>query len=284
MPIYIPWPKGLSEEEKQKRIQERERKSKQAWQEGREALDRAVSEQDVLSLSGLALAAIQRMLRSHTHGVRSLDISDLSRITHELCVVGTAVLGKCPQLMSLATILKTAGDSLAGHPPGKSFATALAAASHEINYLHVVAEVARRTPQLPSPPQELTDDSSSPPGTKKAQQETQASHDAGQDSSDESATRSPKKSPTKRGSVSHDRDFEAVKLASEWDEEGRAWTQRDLAAALGLDRSQLFGTRRCGKPRCPVIAGYWEKRQREKLQRQQNMALHNRTGHDDGEE
>ena len=79
-----------------------------------------------------------------------------------------------------------------------------------------------------------------------------------------------------RGQVSRDRDFEAVKLAQQWDKEERAWTQQELAQALDVDRTQLFGKAR-GAQRCPLISAYWKKKQDEKNDRKDSLRASNRT-------
>ena len=82
--------------------------------------------------------------------------------------------------------------------------------------------------------------------------------------------------PAARGQVSRDRDFDALKLAKQWDDEQRDWTQKQLAQSLDVDRSQIFG-KKDGRYRCPNIASYWNARQAEKQARKDNMRKHNRT-------
>ena len=82
--------------------------------------------------------------------------------------------------------------------------------------------------------------------------------------------------PATRGQVSRDRDFDALKLARQWDDEQRDWTQKQLAQSLDVDRSQIFG-KKDGRYRCPSIASYWKARQAEKQGRKDNMRKHNRT-------
>ncbi len=74
------------------------------------------------------------------------------------------------------------------------------------------------------------------------------------------------------------RDAAALKLARQWDEDGRHWTLTELAAALDCDRSQLTGrTSREGPPRCPLFCLYWQARQSERDDRRNNLRKTNRT-------
>jgi len=424
MPIRVPWSKGLSEEEKRKRIRERELRAQETREHERFRFEQSVTEQDVRTMAELALAAIKRIVGSSRHGIRRTDIRDLTRLSHELCVAGPALVGRLPKLMHLATLLKTTGDAVAGRLPGHNLISAMAAASFELNELHVATDAARRTASHHTPlPRDETrtpviqqqdaalpmmshadakaeveqllhvvqslparpDGEATPederrelsakfraanrdlidavaktarrcycrphvinrliedellrpatiaeaelelrhvrsdlntqeqikealkrdPSAMKAKEIADSRwgtekmllripelfHEFRQEALREQLTaeirrelvplpRAKEKdtSPKKRGQVSTDRDHAAVKLAMAWDEEGRAWTQQDLAAAFNLDRNQLFG-KNGKRPRCPLIFEYWSTRQREKDERKLNMAKSNRTaGSDD---
>jgi hypothetical protein len=66
-------------------------------------------------------------------------------------------------------------------------------------------------------------------------------------------------------------DREAVNLAKQWDEEGRSWQLKELAAALKTGHPSLIGKRN-GKPRCPMFFVHWQDRLRKRAEAREDLA------------
>ena len=144
MTIRIPWPEGLDPEEIQRRERERDERLRQIKEQQRRELETAVTSRNVRAMGELALAAIERICRAGSFGIRRPDIDDLTKLAPELVIEGEPLVGRRPHLLTLMTLLKTRGDALIGGVVGPTTERFLAAAAHEISEIVVTAEVQAR--------------------------------------------------------------------------------------------------------------------------------------------